>query len=434
MANEIFGLKLALLGAICLAAGVPGSGVARGADNPKEIEAQRLVLKDKTGKPRITLGVDDDGQAVISMIDADGTERLGLKVDNHSTPSVLLRDKAGKARLQLTARTDGSAFVGVLDQNQTPRIAIETESHGNARLVLSNPKQQPQIELMSSAQANTVRLYDESGKVRIQTRTSTNGPSISLADQSQHRRLVLEVRPDGAPGARFFGPNGKPRLQLSADAQGVPSLALNDENARARAEMSARPGNTTALILFDENGRDRAYLVTAPRATTLGFNDVAGKPRLVAAMPGDGNGDVNFGLSIIGPNGNRLFATESYGDRAGQFFYDSGGKMRLGMGLEPSGWSSVRVYDGQSNAERVSLNAKADQQSNLRINDGAGRLRNLVGVGTDNAPFVLLQGDHKNTMAYLFIDRQRANLPKLLVQDNKGLNTVIAPPEDLTRE
>jgi hypothetical protein len=50
MANDIHGLKRALLAALCLATGAPGSGVVRGADGPKEIEAQRLVLKDKNGK------------------------------------------------------------------------------------------------------------------------------------------------------------------------------------------------------------------------------------------------------------------------------------------------------------------------------------------------------------------------------------------------
>jgi hypothetical protein len=286
--------------------------------------------------------------------------------------------------------------------------------------------------LLATERANVVRLYDESGKVRISTRTSPTGAAISLGDRNQHERLVLSVHPNGAPGAVFFGPNDKPRMVLSADANGVPVLALNDENARIRAEMTARPGNTTALILYNENGRDCAHLATRPRDTTLALNDPAGKPRLFAAA-GPGDGDVGCSLSLIGPNGNRLFATESYGNRAGQFFYDPGGRMRLGMGLEPNGWSSVRLYDGQSDAERVSLNVRADQQANLRINDGAGRLRNLVGVGTDNAPFVLLQGDNKNNMAYLYIDRQHA-LPKLLVQDNKGLNTVIEPPKDLTRD
>ena len=76
MARRIGIRARGMLIAACLLGEILGSRAASAADGPKEVEAERIVLKDKNGKVRMVLGMNAQGDPEITMQDVNGMDRL----------------------------------------------------------------------------------------------------------------------------------------------------------------------------------------------------------------------------------------------------------------------------------------------------------------------------------------------------------------------
>jgi hypothetical protein len=90
----------AMVGAAMLA----GLGAAAGT---RVLEAERLVIRDRDGEPRIELGT-IDGVAYLFLLDGDGIRRVDLNARSGAVASLLMNDPDGRLRAALGTKGDRS--------------------------------------------------------------------------------------------------------------------------------------------------------------------------------------------------------------------------------------------------------------------------------------------------------------------------------------
>lgn len=108
-----------------------------------ELEVERLVIKDKTGAPRIVLEVDRAGNPSVSLIDRDGKERILLEITEQSDraeegnlASVRLIGGVPGPEVRLAAAPHGWGAVSIFDREGEPSVDAGVDSDGNASLTL----------------------------------------------------------------------------------------------------------------------------------------------------------------------------------------------------------------------------------------------------------------------------------------------------------
>jgi len=147
------------------------------ADNSKAsvLEATRFVVKDDQGRERITLGMEKDSRAVLSLIDARGIKRVVLAAPSESNPYIQINDVDEKARIQLMA-TDAFATgaIYLFDRGDAPK----------ARAILGT--------------------------------TVTGDPVLIFSDRDSKRRVIVALGSDGTPVLQTLGPDGDITWQAGA--------------------------------------------------------------------------------------------------------------------------------------------------------------------------------------------------------------------------
>ncbi len=83
------------------------SVIAGGADHGKVVEAERIVLRDKGGKMRALLEVEDDGSPRLVMIDDKEKAGVKLTVDTQLGSSLNLHCEKGGSTINTAANGFG---------------------------------------------------------------------------------------------------------------------------------------------------------------------------------------------------------------------------------------------------------------------------------------------------------------------------------------
>jgi hypothetical protein len=97
----------------------------------KTVEAERFVLRDKEGKTRMELTI-EDGTAVQSFYDAHGNAHLQLAVAADGSPALYLLDSEDEPRLCLEILQDGSAtLTGYPKVDKKPRFSLSIDADGS---------------------------------------------------------------------------------------------------------------------------------------------------------------------------------------------------------------------------------------------------------------------------------------------------------------
>ena len=141
-------------------------------------------------------------------------------------------------------------------------------------------------------QAKAFQLVDDSGKVRAELSTTSDGdPSFVLLDEGGQIRLSATLNESQQPFLALFDQNGQGRFQVCLDELEQPQLCLYGKDGRLRLgdsvvrvdpatmqEEKERP----SVHMTDRYGRERI---------DLGALDQDGRPRL---RLNDENGKVRF--------------------------------------------------------------------------------------------------------------------------------------------
>jgi hypothetical protein len=190
-------------------------------ESPRVVEAEKLVLKDESGKTGAVLAMTPSGPS-LNFFDAEGIKRLTIGLAANG-PAVVLFAANGKSQSWLYATKDLSGLV----------------VHGG---------DEQRVELGASAKGTNLTLFDEKGEGRI--------------------KLSLQ---DAEPTLCFRDAKGKPRLALGVEDLG-PLIALYDANDKRRAGLAVTTEGPV-LGLYDGEGKIRAGLTTNPSGPALAFLD-----------------------------------------------------------------------------------------------------------------------------------------------------------------
>jgi len=203
-------LNLVLVGGC---AGLLMMGLA--APKAPTVEAQKLVLKDKAGKVRATLGEDADGQWGLTLYAADGKPRATLQLDDNDDPQLDLRASGGKAHTMLDA-ISGLSLYGSEGQRRVGLGVIGGTEPG-------------------------LDLADKQGRLRLSLRAD-EAASVSLYDEQTIRRIFLGF---GGGDARVYVLGGVPKRPREAVTD------LSRASVQSSALMEARADGTLSLRLHD---------------------------------------------------------------------------------------------------------------------------------------------------------------------------------------
>lgn len=138
-----------LVGALGILCGVVLSGhlsitsVLATQTEQNTITASKITIVGKDGKPRITLGVEDDGSADVLIYDGNGNRQIGLGTEaNDSTPTKGHKRKGGGAAVNLFdpsgkvvrgtffVRGDGSTGLELTDRYGKPTSGLVVDALG----------------------------------------------------------------------------------------------------------------------------------------------------------------------------------------------------------------------------------------------------------------------------------------------------------------
>ena len=115
-------IALGLTAIIVMGQAAPKSGV---------LEAQRVVLKDKTGKIRAVLGEGADGEIGLLVYDGKQRPRAMVAMDDNDLPMMRVLDDGGRERVVV------DTISGVRIEGNGPRVILGVQ-FGNRRAVARN--------------------------------------------------------------------------------------------------------------------------------------------------------------------------------------------------------------------------------------------------------------------------------------------------------
>ncbi len=183
-----------------------GGGARASGENV--VEAERFVVRDRTGAIRAAFGVNPAGGVGLAVM---GQTRIHLGVNLDGSGGLSLADGDGKIRVALALQSDGLAGLEVKDPVQVTRAALNVRPDGAPALRLSDASHKERVSAVVLGDASAgVLLADAAGKVRGALAIQGDGSSgIDLMDKTEKARLSLSVRPDGAPSLVLLDDKGQ---------------------------------------------------------------------------------------------------------------------------------------------------------------------------------------------------------------------------------
>ena len=106
------------------------------------IKVKQIVITDDEGRSRITLGVDEQGQATFSMMDTSGRTRASISAgepdeNGEEVATFKLTAGGGGPTVVMEARSDGSVAVSLMRTDGHPLAVLEIEGGEDSRPTLS---------------------------------------------------------------------------------------------------------------------------------------------------------------------------------------------------------------------------------------------------------------------------------------------------------
>ena len=182
--------------------------VAMGQAAPRisTVEAQRFVLKDKSGKIRAVLGEGADNEIGLLVYDGKQRPRAMIAVDDNDLPVVRVSDDAGKERVVV------DSISGVRIEGNGPRVVLGVQSGNEPALQLIDKDgwTRATLTLTNTNTAPILKFLDPRGDTRMWLGAMSDGKAqvymMSRPERGAGVRpswAALEVAADGALGLRF---------------------------------------------------------------------------------------------------------------------------------------------------------------------------------------------------------------------------------------
>src|SRR3989441_9612261 len=144
--------------------------MGQAAPRTSTVEAQKFVLKDKTGKIRAVLGEGPDNEIGLLVYDGKQRPRAMIAVDDNDMPVIRVSDDAGKERVVL------DAISGVRVEGNGPRVVLGVQ-HGNEpalQLIDKDGWTRATLTLTNTNTAPILKFLDPRGDTRDRKSTRLN--------------------------------------------------------------------------------------------------------------------------------------------------------------------------------------------------------------------------------------------------------------------
>jgi hypothetical protein len=300
-------------------------------DQERVIEADKILLRDGSGKCRGKISANENGSAGLILSDNKGTAWAWLGINRDGEAFLELKDKKGEIKFKVPVETPSPGVAAEIPDAVSGGVAQDpaSQSHG-----YQGAPQQPAIP---AAEVSTPRsrpgvgqspftvppdwkpgfvdtsLYDrleelerkDRGRgffrtallgllaVILATQTfllmrpqSPKGPleveNLMVRDQNGNLRAWLGEK-DGKLALNLRDQQGRLRAALGLGSDGSPAFVLYDEGQRVRAQLQLSPDGAPRFDLRDNN----SLIGKIEQHTT---NDPDNQQRLAVSDPGDEDG------------------------------------------------------------------------------------------------------------------------------------------------
>ena len=140
------------------------------------LKVKELQITDEDGNPRITLGLDDNGNSSMKFIDSNKTARVTVGSDNKGPSSISLADSDGETRILAMVAENGSSYLFLYDRQGVTRLQVEVGSADITTIVVGGKNKKP---LLKSGVDSPDGLYEQ-GSMSLY---DSNGNMLSKAPQ-----------------------------------------------------------------------------------------------------------------------------------------------------------------------------------------------------------------------------------------------------------
>jgi len=192
----------------------------------RQIETQRLVIRDSNGLLRGWLGIAEDGTRLV-FYDENGRQRAGFGLTRLNEPAMAIFDANQQPRIVL-GMADGWPGLVVRDNSGLKRIALQTQQDWST-LVFYDGREHKRAGIGLAKEAAAVNLLDEYSVDRAGLTVDPNGSSLVFFDRMGVKRAGVGLMKDDSPALGFFEKSGELRLGLTA-FPGLTEMAVYGTN------------------------------------------------------------------------------------------------------------------------------------------------------------------------------------------------------------
>lgn len=221
----------------------------------RQLETERLVIRDANGFLRGWLGIAEDGTRLV-FYDTNGRQRAGFGMTQRNEPAMAIFDMNQQPRIVMGI-ADGWPGLVIRDDSGLKRIALQTQSDW-ATLFFFDKREHKRAGIGLAKEAAAVNLLDEYSVDRAGLTVDENGSSLVFFDRMGVKRAGLGLMKEDSPALGFFEKSGELRLGMSVLPGGT-EMAVYGTN-RIEAVMRV----TTNLPTFEIFGPDRELKWKAP--------------------------------------------------------------------------------------------------------------------------------------------------------------------------
>ncbi|MGN6546667.1 MAG: hypothetical protein ACTHK7_16550 [Aureliella sp.] len=231
-----------------------------GKEGLQTVEAERIVLRDAAGQPRLTMTVTEDGPAIsmfdelgfkklelsqsaersgIRLFDSHKTQLASLEVQDRDRPELVLNDADGRALIHASGfevrdREDRSRALLALINGNFPVLGLNK----------IDQKGPPSVELTAGDNGmHAFKIHDAAGRPLFVVSATKGGVTHLHMRHPDHERLLqISAGPknEDGPQVAFFdsaNPDGTggqlARLRLGLQRDGEPYIRIIDRDGNA---------------------------------------------------------------------------------------------------------------------------------------------------------------------------------------------------------
>ena len=222
-------IVLSVVNAACLLFFTMGAGL--GPQRRDTVEAREFLIRDADGHIRVSLRLLPDGNPALLLYDERDDVRLQLSSSSLRVPGssgMTVGDGRASDRSFFGVNENGNAVARLSDADGFSRASLMVRGDNLPSLTLEDTKRMRLALRLDEDNLPVFALMDEQGKNRYTTRLDKNGVAYtSLNDKEERPRFVFHSSSDGSTGLSTFSETPKSCFNIATFSDGRPMLSLS---------------------------------------------------------------------------------------------------------------------------------------------------------------------------------------------------------------